>query len=355
MECPPPSADATLRATPGPLVCSGRMTLDDEALFRTLGGTLPQPTSIELHLTADPRSAELEHFCRRLATLVPAIRLLPTRDIGPEPPAIVLPGGLRFLGIPSGTETAPFIEALAGRGPAPPPDILAAVAAIRLPATVDLYVMPRCTYCPAAVRQLAGLAAASPLVRLSVIDGAFFPELADRDRIRAVPTAVLDGGFRWSGTISLPEMTTLIATRDPAALGPVSLERMLKEGSARRLAEMMRDRDAFFPALLELLCHPEWPVRLGAMVAVEELGELAPPLAHEALDRLWDRFAAASDPVRGDILFLAGEAGGPWLRPALQAVIASDAAPELKEAAAEALEKIAARSGAAPPEADREE
>ncbi len=319
------------------------MTPDDEVQFRAMGGRLPQPTPIELRLTTDPRSAELERFCRRLAALVPAIRLLPTRDTGSEPPAIVLPGGTRFLCIPTGTEAAPFIEAVAGQSPTPPREILDAVAAIQLPAAVDLYVMPRCTYCPVTVRQLAGLAAASPLVRLSVIDGALFPELADRDRIRAVPTAVLDGAFRWSGTISLPEMTTLMTTRDPAALGPVSLERMLKEGSARRLAEMMQERNAFFPALIELLCHPEWPVRLGAMVAVEELEELAPPLAREALDRLWERFAASPDPVQGDILFLSGEAGGPWLRPAIRAVIASDAAPELKEAAAEALAKIAAR------------
>ena len=317
------------------------MTPDDEAQFRTVGGRLPQPTPIELRLTADSRSAELERFCRRLAALVPAIRLLPTRDTGSEPPAIVLPGGIRFLCIPTGTEAAPFIEAAAGQSPAPPRDILDAVAAIRLPAAVELYVMPRCTFCPAAVRQLAGLAAASPLVRLSVIDGALFPELADRDRIRAVPTAVLDGAYRWSGTISLQEMAALMATRDPAALGPVALERMLKEGSARRLAEMMQERNAFFPALIELLCHHEWPVRLGAMVTVEELGELAPPLAREALERLWERYAAVSDPVRGDILFLSGEAGGPWLRPAVRAVLASGAAPELKEAAAEALEKIA--------------
>lgn len=317
------------------------MTPDDEARFRTLNAGLPHPAPIELRLTADPRSVDLDQFCRRLAALVPAVRILTTREPGSAPPAIVLPGGLRFLGIPTGTEAAPFVEAVAGKSPVPAPEILDAAAAIRLPAAVDLYVMPRCTHCPAAVRQLAGLAAACPLVRVRIIDGALFPELADRDRIRAVPTAILDGTFRWSGTISLREMIALMGARDPAALGPVALELMLKEGAAQRLAEMMRERNALFPALVELLCHHEWPVRLGAMVTVETLAELAPCLAREALDRLWERYAGASESVRGDILFLSGEAGGPWLRPALRAVMASDAGPELKEAAAEALEKIA--------------
>jgi hypothetical protein len=330
------------------------MTPDDDAHFQTLSGCLPQPAPIELHLTADPRSAELERFCRRIAARVPAVRILTTRTTGREPPAILLPGGVRFLCVPTGAEAAPFVAAVAGRSPLPPPEILNAAAAIRLPASVDLYIMPRCTFCPTAVGQLAGLAAAIPLLRVRVIDGALFPELAERDRIRAVPTAVLDGSYRWSGTIDLREMTALMVSRDPAALGPVSLELMLKEGAARRLAEMMRERNAFFPALLDLLCHPEWPVRLGAMVAVEELAEVAPSLAREALDRLWKHFATAADPVRGDILFLSGEAGGPWLHSTIQAVITSDAAPELKEAAAEALEKIASKAGAAPPDADRE-
>jgi len=63
----------------------------------------------------------------------------------------------------------------------------------------------------------------------------------------------------------------LLAAEDPAAIGPVALEMMLKEGRAPEVASMMRDRGRVFPALFELLSHSEWPVRLGAMVAAEEL------------------------------------------------------------------------------------
>lgn len=321
------------------------MTPEDEALFRKAADSLPPAAALELHLTSDPRSSRLEQFCNRLCALMPALRVAREQRQGPGPPALVLPAGLRFLGVPTGAEAAPFSELLTGRTPAAPPEILARIAAMALPAALDVFVLPRCTYCPTAVRRLAPLAAASPLIRLCVIDGALFPELADRDRIQSVPTAVLDGRFRWSGAISLEEVAALLVTRDPADIGPVSLELMLKEGSAQRVAEMMCERNAVFPALLELMRHAQWPVRLGAMVAIEALSGLSPALGREALERLWGGFEAEPEPVQGDILFLSGEVGGAWLRPAIRRAIRQARSAEIKEAAAEALEKVGGGGG----------
>jgi hypothetical protein len=320
------------------------MTPEDEHLFHALSGTLPKETPLRIRLTSDPRSGELERFCARLSALVPELRIIREHDAGADPPAIVLPSGLRFLAIPTGTEAAPFGEALTGRTPALPPGILERVAAMSLPAAMNVYVMAQCAYCPNALRQLASLAAANNRIRLSVIDGALFPELADRDHIRAVPTVVLDGRFRWSGAISMHEIATLLTTRDPVDLGPVSVEMMLKEGAAQRVAEMMFERNAVFPALLELVCHAQWPLRAGAMVAVEALAAMSPALGREALERLWRRFDAESDSVRGDILFLSGEAGGAWLLPAIRSVMQRAVAADIMEAASEALEKIASRT-----------
>jgi hypothetical protein len=323
------------------------MTPEDEKRFRALSGTLPNECVLRVRLTPDPRSSELERFCRRLSALVPELKIIREHDAGAGPPAIVLPGGVRYLGVPAGAEAAPFSEALTGRPPTLPPEILGRVAAMSLPAAMDLYVMAQCAHCPNAVRQLAALTAAAPLIRLNVIDVALFPELSDRDRIQAVPTAVLDGRFRWSGAINLHEVATMLTTRDPADLGPVSLEMMLKEGDARRVAEMMLARNAVFPALMELVCHDQWSVRLGAMVAIEELAAISPALGREAVERLWARFDSEPDPVRGDILFLSGEVGGWDLQPQIRRVMQRTAAAEIREAAAEALEKIAGRG--APP------
>ena len=92
------------------------------------------------------------------------------------------------------------------------------------------------------MRSLAPLALAQPLFRLTVIDAELFPEMAARDRVQALPTLVIDGGLRSSGTIDPAEVAGLLANRDPAAIGPTALEMMLKEGRAREVAGLMQER-----------------------------------------------------------------------------------------------------------------
>lgn len=316
------------------------MTPTDEKRFRDSGRQVPKETILRLATTADGRSSELSQFCERLSKAIPQVSVLREDAPGQDYPCMHLPNGMRYMGIPAGNEVAAFVAALSGKIPALPDPLRARVASVRYPAGLDLYVMPRCTVCPQAVRRLLPLPAANPLIRLTVIDGVFFPELAQRDRIQAVPTAVLDGRFRWSGAIELENVIALLTTRDPVSLGPAALAMMLKDGAARRLAEMMAERNAFFPAILELLCDEAWPVRLAAMVAAEELYELRPVLARELLERLWKRFDAVSDAVKGDILYLAGEIGGTTALEKITAVLAGTAAVDVLEAAAEALEKL---------------
>lgn len=219
------------------------------------------------------------------------------------------------------------------------------LAGSNLPAVLELFVAPHCIHCPQAVRTLMPLAAASPRIQMTVIDGALFSEVAEQAGVQTAPTAVLDGRFRWTGTIPVDELVSMIATRDPLTLGPASMELMLKEGAARRLAQMMAEAQALFPALLDLLCHDKWPLRLGAMVAVEELDALRPDLAARAVEGLWERFENAPDPVKGDILFLCGEVGGRHLMERVQRVADGTHAAEVREAASEALEKLAHRPG----------
>jgi hypothetical protein len=317
------------------------MTANEEKRFRDSGRQVPKKTILRLATTSDGRSSELARFCERLSEWIPQVSVLREDAPGQDYPFMHLPSGLRYMGIPAGNEVDAFVEALSGKAPALPDPLRARIASVRYPAGLDLYVMPQCTVCPQAVRRLMPLPAANPLIRLTVIDGVLFPELAQRDRIQAVPTAVLDGRFRWSGAIELENVVALLTTRDPASLGPASLAMMLKDGAARRLAEMMAERDALFPAILDLLCDDAWPVRLAAMVAAEELYALRPVLARELIERLWRRFDAVSDTVKGDILYLAGEIGGTTTLGKIMAVLAGGtASADVLEAAAEAMEKL---------------
>jgi hypothetical protein len=164
--------------------------------------------------------------------------------------------------------------------------------------------------------------------------------LAEHHGIRAAPTLLLDGHFRWTGVFDLEEVVALLRTRDPLSLGPASLERMLKDGAARRLAQMMAERNALFPALIDLLCRELWPVRLGAMVTLEELHALRPELARQVIAPLWGRFEEAADAVKGDILYLCGEIGEPTLVSRLVALLQGALSAEVRDAAEEALAKL---------------
>jgi len=313
------------------------MTPNDEKRFRDSGCRVLEQTILRLATTADGRSADVSQFCDQLSLLIPQVSVLREDAPGQDYPFMHLPNGVRYMGIPAGNEVDAFVEALSGKGPALPDRLRARVESVRYPAGLDLYVMPSCPVCPQAVRRLMPLPASNPLIRLTVIDGAFFPELAQRDRIQAVPTAVLDGRFRWSGAIELENVVTLLTTRDPASLGAASLAMMLKDGAARKLAEMMAEQNAFFPAILDLLCDETWPVRLGAMVATEELYALRPVVARELLEHLWRRFDAVSDTVKGDIFYLVGEIGGGADMERICQIARGEVSVELKEAAEEAI------------------
>jgi HEAT repeat protein len=106
---------------------------------------------------------------------------------------------------------------------------------------------------------------------------------------------------------------------------------------------MMRERGRVFPALFELLSHSEWPVRLGAMVAAEELAALDLGLAQTLTEQVWKRFDTAGDPARGDLLYLIGELGCEEDIRRMGLSVGGDVSADVREAAEEAIEKIKER------------
>jgi hypothetical protein len=177
-------------------------------------------------------------------------------------------------------------------------------------------------------------------LQLTIVDGTLFPEMAQTQKIRSVPTIVLDNQFRWTGSVPLEELIETINTRDPISLGPASLENIIKEGGADRLAAMMLGAEKLFPAFYEMLTHDKWPIRLGAMVVMEEIIEANEYLATEVLEPLWNRFHQVPAQIQGDILHVFGETGDSRSVSWLESVLSGDFDQEVKEAAEEALEKI---------------
>ena len=275
--------------------------------------------------------------------MVPKIKISKAATDPQDPPQILIGNGLRYQAVPVGHELQPFLEALAALESdslklAEPFKIL--LKKNKLPASLTVFIAPQCTFCPQMVRRLIPLPMADKNLQLTIIDGTLFPEMVQTLRIRAVPTILLDEQFRWTGSVTLEELIDTINTRDPVSLRPASLESIIKEGGADRLAAMMLEAERLFPAFYDVLTHHKWPIRLGAMVVIEEIVAKNRNLAAEALSPLWDRFPEASVQIQGDILHVFGEIGDPRSVSWLETVLSGNFDREVKEAAREAAEKI---------------
>ncbi|MGD2097580.1 MAG: thioredoxin family protein [Desulfobacterales bacterium] len=318
------------------------MTPAEEKQIAVLNQTLSREIQITCRHTDHEHSDAIVQFCDHLNRRVPAIRVKKEAGDLHDMPAIQIHKGLIYQAAPTGTEVAPFVEALqmAASGTVRIDDRLAEkLSAIDLPIHMILYVAAQCTFCPRAVRQLLPLLFVNPHIRLTVIDAISFRELAEKDNLQSVPTLILESQFRWTGAFQTDEIVEMMVNRDPGALGPLSLEMMLKDGKAGQLAEMMLAKAQIFPAFHELLIHPKWPVRLGAMVVMDELIEKNLDLALHIIPLLWQQFDTVDDPVKGDLLYIFGQTGQKDIMPYLKKVLNGDFEQEVKEAAQEALEK----------------
>lgn len=322
------------------------MTSEEEKQIRDWNSEQTHDIQIRLLVTEDQRSNELRGFCEDFARLAPRIRV--ARDEGESngSPAIHVGDALRYHAVPLGRELGPFLEALSPSGNKASSISMSVrdhLQRIDLPTVLSLFVAQQCPYCPMTVRQVTPLIHLNKRIRLTIIDSMLFPEMARSNRVQSVPTLILDGEFRWTGSFGLEEVVEVITNRDPSKLGALSLERMLKEGNAVRLAEMMVEKEGIFPAFLDVLTHKEWPVRLGAMVAMEVITERNPSLAAQVIDPLWERLLYVEDPVKGDIIYVLGESGDDGVVSRIETILVGEYHDEVKEAAKEALEKIRAK------------
>jgi hypothetical protein len=308
-----------------------------------LNDELSQEITIGLVESGHAHSQVFHEFCDGLTQLASKIIIAREDGSSQQPPQILIGSSLKYQALPTGLEMPPFIEALAALDSGPlqvTESIKSRLKENNLPATLTAFIAPQCTFCPKVVSQLIPLSMVESGVQLIVIDGTLFPEAAQTHKIQSVPTILIDDQFRWTGSVPIDELIDAVSTRNPALLSAASLESILKDGQAGHLAAMMLDAQKIFPAFYELLTHEKWPVRLGAMVVMEEIAEKNPAMSSEAISPLWNRFNRVSDQTKGDILYLFGEIADRRAVSWLEEVTAGEFDLEVKEAAREALGKM---------------
>ena len=321
------------------------MTSQESEQIRQWNEGLNREILLRFRTTEDERSKNFEAFCDQLSRSASKVRIVKGKGEGDEEkfPVLQISETWTYQAIPQERELVPFLEILSlvnEEQPEGSESLRNRVGEVRWPAHFKIYVTPQCPFCPQAVKQMAPLPFLNPNIQMTLIDGMLFPEVAREDRIQAVPTVILDDRFRWAGSIKLDDVLDVLVHRDPAQFGPATFKNMLKQGEAARLAEMMIQRNQIFPAFPELVTHPDWSVRLGAMVVMEEISAQHAALAAEALESLWQRFEGVQDSIKGDLIYLCGESGDTQWVPRLEAVLTGSYGEEVQEVTKEALEKL---------------
>jgi glutaredoxin len=319
------------------------MTPEEMAVIETWSREIKGNLLISKSLTDDPRSAQISDFCTLLNEVAPLVTVSKADDADDGRPFIQIQKQIKYKGVPQGRELLPFLNVIYGResdaNQMDTPDA-GLFEKIQLPARLKLYISPQCPHCPRAVSALSMLTRRSEKIQVEVIDAEMYADLARLDHVRSVPTVILDDQFRWTGSINLAEIIDLMISQDPDTASAQSLRGIIEAGNAAELARMMDHSQKIYPAYIELLVHPKWPVRLGAMAAFEYLLEVSPDLAEEARFKLWERFEPAEDSVKGDVLYLMGGSRHPAIQSHLISVINGDYSEQVREAAREALEVV---------------
>lgn len=315
-----------------------------EETLERWGGALQAPVRITLVRSADERTERLEAFCRALERLVPSVEVIEEAAEGASLPALRIGERWTFHMVPEENELAPFLDILsrvASQDPGLEAGLAARLERVAIPAQVDLYVTTQCPNCPAVATRIAPFPLVNPLIALRVIDGVLFPEEAGEQGVRAVPTVILADGLRFTGQVRAEEVADGLLHGDPGRMGAQAFARMVRAGDAEGLADMMLERGQVFPGVLDLLAGDLFSLRLGAMVAMETVGERDPELAREALEPLWERMDRADPSACGDIVYLVGELGDASWKGRLEELLGRSDDPELREAIQDALANLA--------------
>jgi hypothetical protein len=323
------------------------LTTQEKQFLVKTGSQLKHDIAVRLSVTDNETSGDFQKYCDVLTELIPKIRINKEKNTGNLAPVIEVGPSILIHALPQGTELSPFTELLLAvddhsrisEGAPHEKNI-----PVEAPAMLKLYVSPRCPFCPIMMKQLFSRALVQPSLNLKVIDAALFPGLAADDAIQSVPTLILDNSFRWTGVVDMNEVRNAIRLRDPAKLGVDSLKSMIVNGDAFQLADMMIRAEKIFVSFVDLLVHEEFSTRLGAMAAAEELVEQRPDIARQLVDPLLNRFEDRIDQIKGDVLYIIGQAGDRRIIPFLNRILSGPYSVEVKEAAQEAVENLSAKT-----------
>lgn len=248
---------------------------------------------------------------------------------------------IHYLAAPEGLEFEAFIDAIGWLGASDKPlDDRSREVLNRLDESVHirLLIASSCPNCPHVVRTALALAAAQPLITLTIIDALEFSDIAERFNVKAVPTIIINEARTVVGQITANRLVNEILSVQKSESLTEDLESMINSGRATDAAALLCTRKQP-QAILPLYTSTEFATRVGALVTIQEALARDPRVMDPVLDDLSRLLFHEDAGLRGDTADLLGKIGNPGAIPSLRKAL-NDPNPDVREAVEEALQRL---------------
>lgn len=287
--------------------------------------------------TDHPENPRFKKFIEAFVSLSERIRVEVRESAEENLPAIVVGGKVYYHAIPDKTEFTPFMDAISLSVKDRP------LIPAKNRADLKVVVMAGCIHCPNAVRNAVRFAFSNNGVRVSIIDGMMFKDAIEKFDIKSAPTTIINDQVFLTGVIPENDLTRWVRKTNEKHFSIDDFVKMIKEGNAHKLADMMIDDGTIYPDFLSLLWDDKWSLRLGAMVVLEDIYEKKSPLIKTVIKEIEKHLFDNDLRNRCDAAFLIGNIGGKDSIPTLKSAMTMRQEDIFLECVEEAISLIRSR------------
>ncbi len=265
--------------------------------------------------------------------------------IFPDRPGFSLGPGdhrnIHYFAAPDGRELDPFLEAIlwvSGAKDSPSLVSSSSLSAINHESQLMILMASECPHCPEVVRNALKIAVVQPLVSLLIIDALHFSDIAERYKVKATPTIVINDGYTAVGQVSTAVMIKGLTQNRQEEFTTI-LDSMIKAGRAEDAAALIC-RENMPEAIIPIYMAKEFSTRIGALVAMEEALAINPHCFDPIVGTLTGFLSDNEASLRGDTAELLGKIKNKSAIPILEKIAAEDPDPDVRDAALDALEEL---------------
>ncbi len=205
-----------------------------------------------------------------------------------------------------------------------------------------LFISPACIHCPVVLQGLSELVKQTLIGKLTVVNVAAHPKMAEEYGVRAAPWLRL-GPFTLTGAQTLAELSLWAewASSEDGAVHYV--EHLLKQGGFNKAGIFIAEDTRRLQSLLAIIANPEADIdmRLGISALLEAYTNK--PKLQNLLPQLAKLTHHTDHRVRADSCHLLGLTGNAAALPYVEACL-KDTHEEVREIAIEAMETLNMRS-----------